>query len=517
MTATQRVIDSGGIPIGFLVDEEFYTDDIIRENIDTIDNLTLAKDGIQIQASCTLPSVAYAQAVNIRRYKRLTEENPFVRDIQKDLLRWKTEHTGTVLRLDGTRQVGKTTELLKFAYKNYNQVIYVNLAMDRYDFLEVIRKGQFAFSMNRYCKRAGLLPFVNKQDTLLIIDEIQLSFDAYNSIRDLRSALHCDIIVTGSYLGQTLKKEFFQPAGTVSSLSMHTLSFQEFCRIFGLEDTLLHIDLYGEGSPADYEKLYDLYDLYRKIGGYPEVVKTWLRCRDIRRCHEVLKNLLDIFEKESRNYFSSPKDAEIFSSVYQEAIREMCQEKRGSGKNSIETLTELTKKSSKSWITREEVSGAVMWLKYCSIIGCCHLASNGNINDIQYDRRIYFMDCGIASYIAGGTTLPQGTLEGLITETFVFNELYRLFHTFHEHPVVKGFLCFSIYNQYELDFMLTASDNIIYGLEVKTTAGNPRSLKMFIDRRFVDKGIVAKRTRGGHGDVFDTIPIFAVGARFPYR
>lgn len=158
-----------------------------------------------------------------------------------------------------------------------------------------------------------------------------------------------------------------------------------------------------------------------------------------------------------------------------------------------------------------------MWLKYCSIIGCCHLASNGNINDIQYDRRIYFMDCGIASYIAGGTTLPQGTLEGLITETFVFNELYRLFHTFHEHPVVKGFLCFSIYNQYELDFMLTASDNIIYGLEVKTTAGNPRSLKMFIDRRFVDKGIVAKRTRGGHGDVFDTIPIFAVGARFPYR
>ena len=53
MTATQRVIDSGGIPIGFLVDEEFYTDDIIRENIDTIDNLTLAKDGIQIQASCT--------------------------------------------------------------------------------------------------------------------------------------------------------------------------------------------------------------------------------------------------------------------------------------------------------------------------------------------------------------------------------------------------------------------------------------------------------------------------------
>lgn len=516
MTATQRVIGTNGIPVGFLVDEEFYTDDIIRENIDTIDNLTLAKDGIQIQASCTLASVSYVQAVNVRQYERLTEENPFVRDIQKDLLLWKKEHAGTVLRLDGTRQVGKTTELLKFAYKNYDQIIYVNLAMDRYDFLEVIRKGQFAISMNHYCKRAGLPPFENKQETILIIDEIQLNFDTYNSIRDLRSGLHCDIIVTGSYLGQTLKKEFFQPAGTITSLFMHTLSFREFCRIFDQEESLMHIDLYGEGAPADYKKLYDLYDLYRKIGGYPEVVKTWLRCKDRHRCYEVLKNLLDIFEKESRNYFNRPKDAEIFSSVYQEAIREMCQEKRGSGRNSIETLTELTKKSTKSWITREEVSDAVMWLKYCNIIGCCHLASNGNINEIQYDRRIYFMDCGIASYIASDTTLPQSTLEGLITETFVFNELYRLFHTFHEKPIVKGPLCFSIYNQYELDFMLAAWDNTIYGLEVKTTAGNPRSLKVFIDRKFVNKGIVAKRTRGGHGDTFDSIPVFAAGARFPY-
>ena len=516
MTATQRVTDTNGIPIGFLVDEEFYTDDTIRENIDVVDNLTLTEDGTQILASCELPSVSYAQAVNARQYHRLTEENPFIRDIQNDLLRWKENNAKTVLRLDGTRQVGKTTELLKFAYKNYEQVIYVNLAMDRYDFLEVIRKGQFAFSMNYYCKRAGLPPFVNKQETILIIDEIQLSFDAYNSIRDLRSGLHCDIIVTGSYLGQTLKKEFFQPAGTVSSLFMHTLSFQEFCRIFEMEELLLHIDLYGQGTAADYEKLYHLYDLYRQIGGYPEVVKTWLRCKDIRRCHEVLKNLLDIFEKESRNYFSSPKDAEIFSSVYQEAIKELCQEKRGSGRNSIETLTELIKKSTKSWITRDEVSGAVMWLKYCNIIGCCHLASNGNINDIQYDRRIYFMDCGIASYIASDTTLPQGTLEGLITETFVFNELYRLFHTFREKPVVKGSLCFSVYNQYELDFMLAARDNTIYGLEVKTTAGDPRFLKVFIDRRFVDKGIVAKRTQGGHGDTFDSIPIFAAGARFPY-
>ena len=56
-----------------------------------------------------------------------------------------------------------------------------------------------------------------------------------------------------------------------------------------------------------------------------------------------------------------------------------------------------------------------------------------------------------------------------------------------------------------------------YGIEVKTRGGNPLSLKVFIDNHLIDKGIVAKPTPGGHGDRFDTIPIYAVGCRFPYR
>lgn len=33
----------------------------------------------------------------------------------------------------------------------------------------------------------------------------------------------------------------------------------------------------------------------------------------------------------------------------------------------------------------------------------------------------------------------------------------------------------------------------------------------------MERGIVVKPTKGGHGDKFDTIPIYMVGCRFPYH
>lgn len=60
-------------------------------------------------------------------------------------------------------------------------------------------------------------------------------------------------------------------------------------------------------------------------------------------------------------------------------------------------------------------------------------------------------------------------------------------------------------------------DNMIFGIEVKANKGNPKSLKVYIDKSLVDKGILAEIISGGHGENFDTIPIYTVGARFPYR
>ena len=78
-------------------------------------------------------------------------------------------------------------------------------------------------------------------------------------------------------------------------------------------------------------------------------------------------------------------------------------------------------------------------------------------------------------------------------------------------------MCYSTYGNFELDFMLADRNKTVYGIEVKTKDGEPKSLKVYIDKNFIDRGIVAKPAKGGHGDKFDTIPIYTVGCRFPYH
>ena len=48
MLATHRVKDSRGDTIGFIIDNNFYADYIVKENINYIENLKLLKNGVSI-------------------------------------------------------------------------------------------------------------------------------------------------------------------------------------------------------------------------------------------------------------------------------------------------------------------------------------------------------------------------------------------------------------------------------------------------------------------------------------
>lgn len=515
--ATHRVKDRAGSIVGFLVDGTFYTDYYIRENIELMDNLTTDKNG-RICPGEKLGEVCYRDYILNRKYEEINSRNPFVRDIQAQLTGWKKKAEHKVFRLEGARQIGKTTELLKFAYQNYEYIIYVNLTSDTGNFADTVQNGCSPIEMEKYCRRAKLPHFVNDENTVLIIDEIQQSPEVYNAIRTLDNNLMCDIIVTGSYLGRILgNRDFFLPAGTVSTCSMFPLSFKEFCRVFDAETKLEQIDLYGEAQDEDYRQLLELYQLYLKTGGYPEVVKKYVETGSISECYTIIDKLLGTFKEESRNYFSSPREVEIFEVVYREAMKVMCSEKKGSGKNIIETVASLARANTDLLVNKNEIANAIVWLKYTGMIGMCSLAENGDMRNIIPDRRMYYMDCGVASYIGNKYVMKQSDLTGLLAETFVYNELHRLFRApFDERKVKEDEVCFGLYQSYELDFMLADKNNMIYGIEVKSADGTPVSLRVFVDKKFVDKGIVAKQTKGGRGERYDTIPIFTVGCRFPY-
>lgn len=518
MRASHRVKNSEGEATGFMIDGRFYTDYEIKEKAGYIENLTVQKDGA-IEPETPLPEMGYKEAVNSAASEKIERENPFRRDIQEEFRQWKSRENHGVLQLEGARQTGKTTELLRFAYKSYEYVIYVDITRDNGSFAEFVDSPCTALDMEVYCRKAKLPHFVDSKKTILIIDEIQESARTYNAIRTMHRELACDLAVTGSYLGRVVaNKEFFLPAGTVELHSLLPLSFREFCRVFQCEETLDKVDLYGGGDSAEYEVLDRAYELYRRIGGYPEAVKRYLGTRDMEECHNVIGNLLHIFKEESRHYFQSSREVEVFEPVYEAALNEMCREKRGSGKGMLTELTDLTYAKTKELVGWSEVGNAVVWLKYCGILNTCDLAVDGDLRDVRPGRRLYFSDCGIASYLAKRSMLDMSALEGMITETFVYNELHRLFkEPYPQQKVRLEEVCFSTYDKYELDFMVASRDRTVYGFEVKTSKGAPTSLRVFVDRQFVDRGIVVKATKGGRGEYFDTIPIYAVGCRFPYE
>ena len=76
---------------------------------------------------------------------------------------------------------------------------------------------------------------------------------------------------------------------------------------------------------------------------------------------------------------------------------------------------------------------------------------------------------------------------------------------------------FSVYGNYELDFMIVDKNNNAIGIEIKTQNGTHKSLNVYLDKKLINRGIVAKPGSGGHSEKFDTIPIFAVGCRYPYK
>ena len=436
------------------------------------------------------------------------------RDTQKELLEWKEKRHQTVLQVEGPRQVGKTHEVRKFAYAEYDQVIYVNLVRDEFGFEDLLTEDDF---LKRYCEKAGLGPYCDNERTILIIDEIQESREVYNSIRDIRERCACDIIVSGSYLARTVNsRDFFLPAG-IAYLRMLPLSFREFCRSMGLEEKLVQLDPYGGSPEADYQQLESAYQIYRKIGGYPEVVTTYLKTKDLADCMDVLENLMRTFTAESSRFFSNSTAHSIFNEVYRAVMVQMAAEKKGTGKSFLEVVTNFVKDSVKEPVSRNEVRMASSWLMYSGIMGYCDLYNNGDVTDVVSNRRAYFTDPGIANYISELVTIPKDAREGMLTETFAYTELNRLYQRSAGKRQVRGDKpCFSVCGDYELDFLVVDKEDRRFGIEVKTSGNSARSLLFYQEKGMVDYGFRAVPSRGGKGAKVSTIPIYLVGVGFPY-
>ncbi|MDD2980522.1 MAG: AAA family ATPase [Hespellia sp.] len=357
------------------------------------------------------------------------------RKVYEQLLDWKNDTDRSTLEISGARQVGKTYLINKFADENYKHKIYINLfEQSGQQFMKCYKQAtewtpgtkrpehplQDAF-------RLYDLDFMDSDDTVIIIDEIQESAEIYNRIREFTRQFQAHFIVTGSYLGRIYEPDFRFSSGDMTRIPIYTLSFEEVLLAF---DEALYQDYLTlsekQGEPETYDKLKAVYDIYCQIGGYPKVVETYLEKRDIEKAQGVLVKIIDTFTNESIRYFTDILDTRVFTQIFLSICRILNRESKGLAEGSLsEELQKLVTKDYSSNLSKATCNRAISWLFFSGIVGFCAKITEMDILDFKAASRCYFMDLGLAHYYLSLTGTDRRTLAGTLNENFVYINLKK--------------------------------------------------------------------------------------------
>lgn len=442
-----------------------------------------------------------------------------LRKAYEQLLAWKKNPSHSTLEVSGARQVGKTYLVNKFAQDQYKYSISVNLLelsgeifIDRYQELrEEMKSGKYFENPVHELIKRYRADFIDSPDTVIIIDEIQESAEIYNRIREFTRFLKSDFIITGSYLGRVLNKEFKYSAGDLDSLEIQTLDFEEFLEAIGKNSLYETVDLYGGSHNEVYQELKELYQVYCSIGGYPAVVLEYLEHGSIEDCQQVLEKIIRLFANESKRYFDDILDTAVYDNIFTSIARILVREKKGLEEGSFtEELQRIITKDYSSNISKASMNRAIDWLYSSGIIGFAGKIQDCKILDFKAKARMYFMDVGLTTYFLIQTGCKYSDILGTVNENFVYLDLKR--RIAHPREIAFEMPAFATIGKYELDFYVKSiKEQKTYVIEVKSGKNNSKAVAAVQDEKKADYIIFAKGdTHGGFNGNIITIPIYCI-------
>lgn len=445
------------------------------------------------------------------------------RKIYEKLLNWKNSSNHSTLEVDGARQTGKTYIINKFADENFKHKIYINLfELSGKQFMECYQKATMwqpgTERSNHLLQEAFYLyepGFVDTEETVIIIDEIQESHEIYNRIREFTRQFKCHFIVTGSYLGRVLEPEFRYSSGDITKIRIYTLSYEEFLEAISptLYQQYLTIDPLAriEKEEEPYQSLRNIYDIYRQIGGYPKVVERYIETGGILESQKELVRIIDIFLNESMRYFNDITDISVFTNIFLSICRILLKEKKGFEADSIsEELQRLITKNYSSNLSKETCFRAINWLYHSGIIGFCGKIVEMDILEFKPGRRCYFLDLGLANYYLTRVGADTATILGTVNENYVYINLLKR----QDFPEEIAFEtpAFATYKGGELDFIVQGIRNHNrYILEVKSGKGVGNSATKALTQGKAKYLMYLKGdTKGGISGNIITLPIYMI-------
>lgn len=216
-----------------------------------------------------------------------------------------------ILLIDGARQIGKTYIINHVGQKLFENYIEINMVED---FL-----GERLFENTRtvedFYLQVSMLcgdKMKDKENTLIFIDEIQ----AYPHLLTLLKFLVQDnkftYIASGSLLGVTLSQTTSIPMGSIRTVRMFPLDFEEFLYANGMNELAISsmrkkFRRLEAPDEAMHNKMLDLFRKYLLVGGLPDAVNAYLEKKNIRAVREIQREICEYYAADASKYDAENK------------------------------------------------------------------------------------------------------------------------------------------------------------------------------------------------------------------
>ncbi|NLX65914.1 MAG: ATP-binding protein [Bacteroidales bacterium] len=347
------------------------------------------------------------------------------RDIIDYLYRWKESGDRKPILLRGARQTGKTWIMREFGKEYFDYTAEFNF--DKVEELNnIFEKTK---DIKRILKELALFIEVPLEPgkTLIILDEIQMSEGALNSLKYFcEDAPEYHVIAAGSLLGVAIrKKKMSVPVGKVEPLKMYPVTFKEFLRIsdeksYDYINAMSKVEVLPE---IILNRLKLEYKRYLICGGMPEAVTTLLANRGIQAVEDTLQGILDLYTLDFSKYVSASEIPRI-NALWNSLPSQLAKENR-----------KFVYRVVKSGARAREYEDALLWLEEAGLIYRVFNISKPGLPLRAYQDisafKVYACDCGLLRRLAklspevilsdssGYTEFKGALMENAVLQSFV--------------------------------------------------------------------------------------------------
>lgn len=396
------------------------------------------------------------------------------RKIDEYLVNWKKNPAHKPLIVKGARQVGKTESIMHFAKANYENIVYINFALEK-NYSNILVDGYDVSSVIRNISLVDTsLRFVPNK-TIIIFDEIQENPDIATTLKPFKIDASYDVICSGSMLGINYKKIHSNSVGAKTDYEMYSMDFEEFLWAKGyhqeqIDDIFLHM---VENKPFNENELSVFKSLfldYCVLGGMPDIVKLYIESNVFSGTVEAQEQIRLDYEEDVRKYAEGLDQTKIIS-VYRSVPAQLAKENKKFQFNKVE-------KNARS----REYSGCIEWLLDAGVVlkcNCLHfpeLPLKGNIDESKY--KLYYPDTGLLI-----SALDEEAQEDLRVNKNLGVYKGALYENFVAEAFIKQNLGLFYYKKdnstLEEDFFVRTQNNLI-PVEVKSNKKGSKSLSSLI-------------------------------------